>query len=168
MVRHYRPALRENQQAAYADYQIAEAKFRQQQASIRSSIQQTFLIKKASEAGLTIQPRATIGGGVRYVFPVSLIRSNQAEFNQLYMQLRRVQIDARHTGVITYDPATGRPILPEARRRMLEPGGDYEQTLVALGRRKPNEDFLVGMSPDSRGGYSLNDYITTQVIPYYS
>lgn len=103
------------------------------------------------------------------MFPVTLIRENQTEFTQLYAQLRRSQIEARLAGIPPrYDPRTGRRVMPRPQRALLAPGGEYANTLVALGRRVPNEDFLVGMSPDSRGGYTLGDYISTTVIPFYS
>lgn len=167
MVRHYRPALRSTEQAQYADYQQSEAKYRAQQASIRASIQQTFLIKKASEAGLPLRPTTHFNGDVTYSFPRTFIQANSAEFSRLYGELRYYQVIARHAGV-SIGP-TGAPVTDtEAKETLLGPGSDYANTLVELGRRKPNEDFNVGASPDSKGGYRLNDYIVTNVIPFYS
>lgn len=168
VVRHYRPALRDQGLAEYAELQTRQRSFNATQSSIRASMLQTFLIKKSSEQGLTLRPNVALNGQVSYSFPRSFVNANQQEFTRLYGELRYYQVTARHAGTVTYNPATGAPIIPREREILLAPDGVYAKTLEELGRRKPNEDFQVGMSPDSRGAYTLNDYITTTVIPFYS
>jgi hypothetical protein len=135
VVRIYRPNLSsiERELTAQANRRNAVRTRKQ-----RKSIQETFLIKKQAEnPGMTL---------------AQLEQRYRSEFQDLYLKLRTQQLAAKAA-----------PIGSEERRNILSPTGEYAQTLVDLGRRLPNQDFLVGMSPASKGGY-----IDTVVVPYYN
>lgn len=104
----------------------------------RKSIQETYLIKKQAE---------NPGTSLR-----QLEQQNKAEFQALYVKLRTQQIAAKAADIGS-----------DERANILSPTGEYAQTLVDLGRRLPNRDFIVGMSPSPKGGY-----IDTVVVPYYN
>jgi hypothetical protein len=135
VVRIYRPNLApiERELTAQANRRSAVRTVKQ-----RRSIQQTFLIKKQAE-----NPGQTLA---------QLQAQYAGEFQDLYIQLRTQQIAAKNA-----------PIGSAERENILSPTGLYAQTLVDLGRRLPNQDFLVGMSPAAKGGY-----IDTVVVPYYN
>lgn len=135
VVRIYRPNLTSIQRELTAQANRRQAVRTRRQ---RKSLLETFLIKKQAEnPGRTLQ---------------QLSDQYQAEFQDLYVKLRTQQLAAKAAEIGS-----------EERRNILSPNGEYAQTLVDLGRRLPNQDFLVGMSPASKGGY-----IDTVVVPYYN
>jgi hypothetical protein len=79
---------------------------------------------------------------------------NQYGFNNVYTRLRAVSYNARYQ---TLDS-------PE-RKAAYAADGEYAQLLVALGRRLPEETFMVGDSPKEVGGGS---YIDNVVLPALS
>lgn len=80
-----------------------------------------------------------------------LVAQFGGEFSQLYDELRRNQILARHA-----------PTGSSEREDFLSSSGRYAELLELTGRRVPGENFPVGMSPTPTGGY-----INTVVIPFY-
>lgn len=135
MVRIYRPNLTRVEREITATSNRSNAVRTRRQ---RKSIQETFLIKKqAEEPGKSLR---------------QLELETKTEFNELYRELRIQQLLAK-----------GSEIGSEERNNILSPTGEYARTLEELGRRVPNQDFLVGMSPAPKGGY-----IDTVVVPYYN
>ena len=135
VVRIYRPNLSkiERELTAQSNRRNAVATRRQ-----RKSFLETYLIKKQAE-----NPGSTLRElNARYA----------DEFQSLYVQLRTQQLAAKAA-----------PIGSEERERILSPTGAYAQALEDLGRRLPDQDFMVGMSPSPKGGY-----IDTVVVPYYN
>lgn len=104
----------------------------------RKSIQETYLIKKQAE-----NPGRTLA---------QLQTQYASEFQTLYRNLRVQQLAAKSAEIGS-----------DERKNILAADGEYARTLEELGRRVPNQDFLVGMSPQVKGGY-----IDTVVVPYYN
>lgn len=135
MVRIYRPNLSPIQRELTSISNRRNALSTRKQ---RKSIQETYLVKKQAE-----NPGKTLK---------QLEAQYKDEFMDLYTELRTQQLAAKAESIGS-----------EARDNILSSTGRYAQTLVDLGRRLPNQDFLVGMSPASKGGY-----IDTVVVPYYN
>lgn len=74
------------------------------------------------------------------------------EFQALYQRLQVVSLQARHA-----------PLGSRLREELYAPDGEYANLLVQLGRRLPNEQFRVGMSPLAVG--EGESYIDVKVIP---
>lgn len=75
-----------------------------------------------------------------------------AEFQALYQRLQVVSLQARHA-----------PLGSRQREELYAADGEYANLLVQLGRRLPNEEFRVGMSPLAVG--EGESYIDVKVIP---
>lgn len=75
-----------------------------------------------------------------------------AEFQRLYQRLQIISVQARHA-----------PLGSRLREELYAADGEYANLLVQLGRRLPNEDFRVGMSPLAVG--EGESYIDEKVIP---
>lgn len=135
VVRIYRPNLSSIERELTAQANRRNAVRTQRQ---RKSLLQTFLIKKQSE-----NPGRSLH---------ELEAEYKDEFQSEYIKLRTQQLAAKSAVIGS-----------EERRNILAPDGEYAKTLENLGRRIPNQDFLVGSSPAPKGGY-----IDTVVVPYYN
>lgn len=139
VLRHYRPALsqleRELTTESNRTYAIRSRK-------IRTSVQETYLVKKKAEYPLLTDQQ------LRDRF--------SQEFRDMYSELKRTQILARHAFIGS-----------DERRAFMAPDGRYAELLVELGRRKPDESWAVGASSENQTSVPNGEYINQVVIPYY-
>lgn len=108
------------------------------QRNLRKSLYSTWLAKRKAEG--------------RPVTKASQAVDN-VEFNQLYNALRNASYQARHQNRLEN----------EQRMAAFNPGSEYSNLLIALGRRTGNETFPIGESPKYAG--EAGSYIDTVVLP---
>lgn len=131
-VRRYRAARSErDREAIRAAAQVA----REQATRGRGDVRSTFMLKWATEHGhrpSTPQER----------------REANAEFGEYYFRLLRLRWEINYLTIAESD----------ARAALNAANGPLAQVLVALGRRKPEDDWAVGMSPEG--------YVANVMVPF--